>query len=259
MRVLILADIHANRQALEAIDEPHDLCLCVGDIVDYGPDAKGCIDWVRQRCQHVVRGNHDHGLAQNVELTGQAGYRRLGGLTRAIGRQQITEKDRLFLAGLPTSQYLRIDDTVFCMVHATPRDHLDEYIFEDEAAWAKRVENVEADVLLVGHTHHQFQLQAGGVTILNPGSVGQPRDGDPRAAYAIWEDGQIQLKRVEYDVDATVEQMRALQLPEPVFSFAERVLRHGGQKAALEKKEASQENEPDSATDSEGDADAEGE
>lgn len=236
MRVLILADIHANKAALDAINETYDVCLCVGDIVDYGPDAKGCVDWVRENCQHVVRGNHDHGLAQKIDLTGQAGYRRLGGVTRSIHKTQLEEKDRQYLAMLPTSQYLRIEDTVFCMVHATPRDHLDEYLFADAQTWGKRVEHLGANVLLVGHTHHQFQLQAGEVTVLNPGSVGQPRDGDPRAAYAIWEDGRIELKRAEYDIDATVEQLRALQMPESVHSFAERVLRHGGQKAAAEKK-----------------------
>jgi putative phosphoesterase len=238
MRVLIIADIHANRHALDAIEEPYDFCVCVGDLVDYGPDAKGCVDWVRENCRYAVRGNHDHGLAQNVDLTGQAGYRRLGGVTRSIGQRQIAEKDRQFLTSLPMSKYFRIDDTVFCMVHATPRDPLDEYVFADEQAWTKRVENLGADVLVVGHTHHQFQIQAGAVTVLNPGSVGQPRDGDPRAAYAIWEDGKIELKRVPYDVEATIAHLQTLQMPDTVQSFAERVLRHGGQKAAAEKNTA---------------------
>lgn len=234
MRVLIIADIHANFQALQAIDESYDLCLCIGDLVDYGPDPKSCVDWVRENCQHVVRGNHDHGFAQNVPLNGQAGYRRLGGITRLHGQSQVDESTRAYLAALPLTQYLRLDQTVVCMVHATPRDPLDEYVFADEQIWKKRAENLGADLLLVGHTHHQFQLHLDNVTVVNPGSVGQPRDGDPRAAYAIWEDGKIELKRVPYDIDSTIEQIRELDLPAPVEAFAQRVLRFGGQKAAAE-------------------------
>ena len=80
-------------------------------------------------------------------------------------------------------------------MHATPRDPLDEYLLKDPGMWAKRVHNVEADIVCVGHTHVQFNLTVGGVVVLNPGSVGLPRDGDPRAAFAIIDGNKIELKR----------------------------------------------------------------
>ena len=84
---------------------------------------------------------------------------------------------------------------------------------EGPDAWAKRVANVEADVVCVGHTHMQFNLAVDGVVVLNPGSVGQPRDGDPRAAYAVIDDNKIELKRVEYPVEETVARIEASPAP----------------------------------------------
>src|SRR5437016_8191250 len=84
MRILLVADIHANWPALQAIDEPHDLCFCLGDLVDYCLDPAPCLDWVRRRAHYGVRGNHDHGVAQNVVVTGRAGFKYLSGVTRVL-------------------------------------------------------------------------------------------------------------------------------------------------------------------------------
>src|ERR1700686_3780346 len=86
MRILLIADIHGNWPALQAIDEPFDVCLCLGDLVDYGLDPAPCIDWVRRNCLHTVRGNHDHGVCQNVTVSGQNGFRLLTTVTRPISR-----------------------------------------------------------------------------------------------------------------------------------------------------------------------------
>ena len=99
------------------------------------------------------------------------------------------------------------------MVHATPRDPLDEYLLKDPETWARRVHNVEADIVCVGHSHMQFNLQVDGTVVLNPGSVGLPRDGDPRAAYAIIDDNRIELKRVAYPVEETIERIEAMPWP----------------------------------------------
>ena len=77
MRILVVSDIHANWPALEAIDEPHDVCLCLGDLVDYGPDPAACVRWAMEHADHAIRGNHDHGVAQGVPVTGERGYRYL--------------------------------------------------------------------------------------------------------------------------------------------------------------------------------------
>src|SRR5262245_40580557 len=75
MRILVVADIHANWPALAAINEPHDVCLCLGDLVDYGPDPGPCVRWAMEHATYAIRGNHDHGVAQRVLVMGDKGYR----------------------------------------------------------------------------------------------------------------------------------------------------------------------------------------
>lgn len=232
MRVLIVSDIHANWHALNAIDEAFDHCLFVGDLVDYGPNPQPCIDWVRENADYSVRGNHDHGFAQRVQVDGDAGYRRLSAYTRLNSYPLVRENSRRYLAELPSTQYLRIDDKVILLVHGTPRDPLDEYVFNNPTAWQKRLENVGADFVFVGHTHQQFQINLGATTVVNPGSVGQPRDGDPRASYAILENGNVELKRVEYDVEATIQELARFEMPKEVLAYGSHVLRNGGQQPA---------------------------
>src|SRR3954471_24577835 len=77
MRILIVSDIHGNWPALAAINEPHDVCLCLGDLVDYGPDSAQCVRWAMEHANYAVRGNHDHGVAQGIPVAGETGYRYL--------------------------------------------------------------------------------------------------------------------------------------------------------------------------------------
>lgn len=228
MRILVLADIHANWAALRSIQEPYDLCVCAGDLVDYGPDPAPCIAWARENCRYVVRGNHDHCVAQRVETSGESGFRYLAGVTRPEMLRLISEADRQYLAKLPLSLTFRADGLVYHLVHATPRDPLDEYLFGEKEVWERRLESTEADIVCVGHTHHPFVLELGNKRVLNPGSVGQPRDGDPRAAYAVIEDGRIQLCRVEYPIEETIRSLDRLEIPERAKAFAAEVLRSGG-------------------------------
>ena len=188
MRILLVADIHGNWPALQAITEPHDVCLCLGDLVDYGLEPAPCIEWVRRRAHHVVRGNHDHGVAQNVTIVGRNGFKYLTGVTRELSRARLGADDLRYLSRLPVTRMLTLDDTRFLLVHATPRDPLDEYAPADADYWRRRLQNVEADVVCVGHTHLPYVLEVDGTLVINPGSLGQPRDGDPRASYAIIED-----------------------------------------------------------------------
>lgn len=105
---------------------------------------------------------------------------------------------------------------------------MDEYLAADPETWKARLTGIDADFVCVGHTHLQFHLNLGKIQVVNPGSVGQPRDGDPRAAYAIIEDGQVHLKRVEYDIDAAVAALKAANLPSDVTELGEAMLRTGG-------------------------------
>jgi len=209
MRILLIADIHGNRSALDAIVEPHDACVCVGDLVDYGPEPGACIDWVKDHALACVRGNHDHGAAQRVDVQGVAGFRYLTAATRPHTISGITSEQRKYLAELPTSRMLTLDGKRYLLVHATPRDPMDEYASSDPAFWAPRLAGLEVDFVCVGHTHQPYVVKVGDITVVNPGSVGLSRDGDPRASYAIIENGEVQLKRVEYPIERTVEAVMA--------------------------------------------------
>ena len=214
MRILVVSDIHANWPALAAIDEPHDVCLCLGDLVDYGPDPALCVRWAMKHVTHGIRGNHDHGVAQGIPVVGGSGYRYLTSVTRPLMWEALGPDERRYLLRLPLTCRTTIEGKSFLLVHGTPRDPLDEYVMKDPEVWAKRLENVEADIVCVGHTHMQFNLRIGDTVVVNPGSVGQPRDGDPRAAYAIIEGNRVELKRVAYPIAETVARIDRTNLPD---------------------------------------------
>jgi putative phosphoesterase len=228
MRILLLADIHANWTALQAIHEPHDVCLFLGDLVDYGVDPRACVDWVRQHAHYAVRGNHDHGVAQNVKINGKSGFRYLTGITRPFTLEKLAEPDRRFLASLPVSRMVTLEGSRFLLVHATPRDPLDEYATADPALWARRLESVDANVVCVGHTHTPYVLEVGDKLVINPGSVGQPRDGDPRAAYAIIDNHRVELKRIDYPIEDAVRSITESTLPESAKGLLSEIVRTGG-------------------------------
>lgn len=231
MKILLLADIHANWPALSAIQESFDACLFSGDVVDYGTDPVPCIDWLREHAWAAVRGNHDHAVAQRVSPRNGSGYRALAAATRPLHWKVLDESRIRYLAKLPLTQHVTLGDTSFYLVHGTPRDPLDEYLIGDAEAWLSRLESVEADIVCVGHTHVPFHLDLERIQVLNPGSVGQPRDGDPRCSYAVIEDGNIEIRRVEYDIDATLQQMEHAGLDSEALHLAEIILRNGGNKS----------------------------
>jgi putative phosphoesterase len=230
MRILVISDIHSNSVALEAIREKFDICFCLGDLVDYGPDPAKCVQWIIDKKAEVVRGNHDHGTAHSVAVVGDTGFRYLTSVTRPLQWSALDTNQRKFLARLPITKRVVVDGVRYLLVHGTPRDPLDEYLRKDPAAWAEQVKDQEVDVVCVGHSHLQFDLDAGGVRILNPGSVGLPRDSDPRAAYAIIEDGKIQniqLKRIPYDIQKAIAMNDALPLPDEAKAMYRTCLTNG--------------------------------
>jgi len=228
VRILLIADIHSNWPALRAIQEPFDACLFVGDLVDYGPDPVPCIDWVRQNVHTSVRGNHDHAVAQRILPKGNTGFRKLAVATRPLHWKLIDPARNKFLARLPITARVQIDGYRFQLLHATPRDPMDEYLGPDPAAWEARVQGIEADFLCVGHTHVPYEIQVGGLRVVNPGSVGQSRDGDPRASYVIIEDGQVQFKKVAYDIDETLRLLKKQDVAPWAVELSAAVLQTGG-------------------------------
>jgi putative phosphoesterase len=227
MRILLLADIHGNWPALQALAEPHDVCICLGDLVDYGLEPAACIDWVRRHAHHAVRGNHDHGVAQDVAVSGRNGFRYLTSVTRPLTRERISEDDLRYLSRLPLSQMVTLDETRFLLVHATPRDPLDEYAPPEVEFWQRRLRDVEAEVVCVGHTHQPYVLEVGDKLVINPGSLGQPRDGDPRGSYAVIEDYKVELKRLKYPIEETVRIIQESSLPEEARETLAAVFRTG--------------------------------
>jgi len=214
MRILLIGDIHGNWPALQAVAaERFDVCLCVGDLVDYGLEPEPCVRWVRENARYVVRGNHDHGAAQNVLVQGKLGFKYLTSVTRVLTRQRLGAEGLRYLARLPVSRTVTLNESRFLLVHASPRDPLDEYAPADPEYWARRLTHVEADIICCGHTHQPYVLEVKGKLIINPGSVGQPRDGDPRASYAIIDDDNIELKRIEYPIEKSLDVIRRSELP----------------------------------------------
>jgi len=235
VRTLVLGDIHSNWQALERVVEaagPVDSILCTGDLVDYGPSPRRCVEWIREHADVVVRGNHDHAVAQLVPAAGNTGLRAVAAEARARQREELGPELLRYLARLPVCATFDLDGRETLMVHGSPRDPLDDYAPSDPDGWRERLCGVTADLALVGHTHAQYALNAerpqGGVaTVLNPGSVGQPRDGDPRAAYGLIEDGVCSLHRVEYDPEPTIADLARCGLSAETLETAAALLRTG--------------------------------
>ncbi|MFC7228801.1 metallophosphatase family protein [Salinirubellus salinus] len=219
MRVAVVSDLHSNRPALEAVLEdcpPVDGWLCAGDVVGYGPHPGFCVDVMRERAVPTVLGNHDRAVVTDTGFS----FNSSAGDGVVYARRELTDDQRAWLAGLSTT--LAAFDGRVAVVHGHPDDP-DRYVYpalfsgEDIEAARREVSGAEGcDVLVCGHTHVQGHERFDEGLVLNPGSVGQPRDGDPRAAYAILDLDSLTVeeRRVEYDVEAMVDAVRAAGLPE---------------------------------------------
>ncbi len=208
MRVGVISDVHANRIALDAVlDELTDVdsIICAGDIVGYNPWPGDCIDWVRQRAIPTVLGNHDRMVATDRNFHGNSMAQ--AGVSHA--KNTITDGQREWLASLPTER--SVHDDAIKIVHGHPNDP-DHYTRPEE--FSPALLGTES-VLVMGHTHVQYHETYPEGTVMNPGSVGQPRDGDPRAAYSILSlpSGDVEEHRVTYDIEAVITEIESVGLP----------------------------------------------
>ncbi len=228
MRVLIISDIHGNAPALEAVlTQPHDALICLGDLVGYGPAPGPVVRRIRAEATLVLQGNHDRALADAVPPGCRAAFEHLAHATAPLGGTQLSPEEIAYLGSLPRSATRTFDGVKCLFVHATPGDPLYRYLLADPEEWERQIGGLEADLVVVGHTHRQFELPLSSCRVVNPGSVGQPKDGDPRAAYAILEQGRIILGRVEYPFDLTIGALEAAELPEGVVRSLADLLRSG--------------------------------
>ena len=233
MRILLLSDIHANSWALRAVRadaRAAEHTLCAGDVVNYGPDPTRVISWLRNHQAVTVRGNHDHAVAYSTDPKASPTKEPLALAMRDWTRDQLEPADMAWLLARERKLLWEEGGVRFLIVHATPVDPLYDYRLTPNASdslVAELTRGVKADVLLVGHTHLPLLRKYRNLTIVNPGSVGQPLDGDPRAAYAIWEDGEVTLRRVDYDRQAAVDALAKLPLNQEIIGKLQTTLWQG--------------------------------
>ncbi|MFK7961194.1 MAG: metallophosphoesterase [Phycisphaerales bacterium] len=238
MRTAIISDIHGNFEALTAVlgdidAQGVDQIVCLGDVLGYGPDPVACADLIAERCAWCLMGNHDFGVLYeptNFNLAAeQAAYwtrRRFDEETDEAAKARRLE----FLNGLKVRKAF---DSFVC-VHASPRRPINEYIFPEDALNSpvkmQQIFDWVPQYCMVGHTHvpgvftnepefyppadfeGTYKLSDDEKAIINPGAVGQPRDLDPRASYAVLDDEArtVSFHRLEYDIETVVEKIKAI-------------------------------------------------
>jgi putative phosphoesterase len=227
MRILIASDVHSNLAALNALPTDYDQLWVLGDLVNYGPDPVGTIEFVRAKATLVVRGNHDHSMGFDEDPRCSARFRAMADETGRFTRSALNDGHRKYLRNLPLTATVTADGLQVLLCHATPADPLFEYRREESPLWLKDTVGQGVNVELVGHTHLPFDRAAGSRRIVNPGSVGQPKHGKPEARYAIWQDGCLSLHAVAYDFEQTIAKLRDLPLSLAVVEDLAFVLRTG--------------------------------
>ena len=236
MRFLILSDIHANWEALEAVlahaKDKYDRVVCLGDVVGYGADPDLATEWVRENAEVTIRGNHDKACAGLEDLEWFNPVARVS----AVWTQETTKPGNIEWLGKLPKGPLHVEG--FQILHGSPLDE-DEYLISDQDA-EQVAPYLDLMVSFFGHTHLQggfcfhrnrtnrlakpgpfseeyvLELDPDSTYLINPGSVGQPRDNDPRAAYAVYEPEQrlVTYCRVDYDIQGAQRKIVAAGLPE---------------------------------------------
>jgi diadenosine tetraphosphatase ApaH/serine/threonine PP2A family protein phosphatase len=236
VKIAVLSDVHSNLDALEAVFDAlaerggAEVVYCLGDVVGYGPDASACVERVRERCDGVVMGNHDAAVARG-EGTGV--LPRDGQAAARHNREQLSDEQLAWLAERPMTLTAEHGGHALRFVHASP---------DTPAAWTRlngfRAAKAQFDafpepVCFVGHTHRPaimadklgvLSVRPGHRYLINPGSVGQPRDGNARPSFGIFDTDAFGYEnvRVPYNTDRAAEKVRGAGLPE---RLAERLLR----------------------------------
>ncbi len=232
----MITDIHANLPALEAALEAVgeigvDGVWCGGDLVGYGPHPNEVCALIEERAIPTIYGNYDYAIARDLEDCGCA-YR--DPHDRELGQRSVewtlahTERRaKYFMRVLPFDLRFQLGERRVRLVHGSPRK-VNEYLFEDKPArtFERIAAGADCDVLVFGHTHQPWVHEYGGVLFVNCGAVGKPKDGDPRASFALLEldaTGEVRasIERVAYDADAVAREVAAAGLPA---EYAEKLL-----------------------------------
>ncbi len=239
MRLLVLSDLHANltalESALEATKGSWDNVVCLGDVVGYGPDPNEVTSRIRELGATTIRGNHDKAV---TDLMSTEDFNPVARAAVQWTRSQLSNENLDWLASLPQGP---VEAEGVVLVHGAFQDE-DEYVFTPAQALEGLLDST-LPITFFGHTHHQggfayednqlevlqlhpresdsrsaLRIESSKRYLLNPGSIGQPRDGDPRAGFAIADvsSGVVEFWRVPYDVEGVQRRMRSAHLPEPL-------------------------------------------
>ncbi|MDO9096608.1 MAG: YfcE family phosphodiesterase [Candidatus Methanoperedens sp.] len=215
MLVGLIADVHSNAVALKAVlsalaESGVERILHVGDIVGYNPYPNETIELFKRNNIISISGNHDRAL-----VTGDtSGFNPYAKAALEWTMKVVLPDNSGYIKGLKNIESITIDEKRLVLVHGSPYD-IDEYVYP-EKVMPELLSAANADILVLGHTHIQFKREYLEGIIVNPGSVGQPRDGNPDAAFALLDtdSGKIELERIRYDIEKVIEDMLAAHLPE---------------------------------------------
>ncbi len=243
MRLAIVSDIHANLNALEAVwrdleAQGPEAVYCLGDLVGYGAFPNEVVAFLREREVPTVMGNYDEGVGFDLDDCGcvyrSKDERARGDLSLRWSQRSTTPENKAFLRSLLPQLRLEDRNPSLLLVHGSPRK-INEYVYDDRplATFERLAALAGTDIVLFGHTHLPYTKQVGSTLFVNAGSVGKPRDGDPRAGYILLTMERIprvEIRRVAYDVEATARAVEQAGLP-PHFAA---MLTNGGLEMAAE-------------------------
>jgi len=222
VKIGLISDVHSNLAALEAVfnDMPSvDRVICAGDLVGYGAEPNEVVKLVRSKGVQSVIGNHE----QAVLTKDVSDLNSLAAEAAIWTSRQLSPDNMKYLSTFPTQLSFKVGKSRVHVVHGSPRDPLNEYIFPEisNQELSQLVVGLEEDILVLGHTHHPMKRMILGKLVMNPGGVGQPRDRNPKASYAVLTvdgDVDVEIRRVEYDVESTAKKINAAGLPEELAS-----------------------------------------
>jgi len=215
LKLLVISDVHSNYEALRTVLKDagsFDACICAGDTVGYGPYPAECVRLVSSFASSVA-GNHDDAVA----TVDSDWFNPEARQAIAVNRSLLGASELAWLRALPLSLRLELGGTSIHVFHGSPSDPFTEYIYPWEVGdrLGSYLGEAGCRVLILGHTHVPYVIPSGDGLMINPGSVGQPRDGDPRASYMVLDTGSLEVeqRRVEYDIDATADKILDTGIP----------------------------------------------
>ena len=237
LRIAVFSDIHANILALNRVlheieKESFDVVYCLGDLVGYGPRPNETIETMKNAGIQIVMGNYDDGVGYE---RGDCGCAYVTEEEKLDGKrsiewttEQVTLQNKEYLRTLHEKIEFKANGYRILLVHGSPR-RINEYLYEDRPVKSlqRMFESVDADIMICGHTHKPYHRIVNGTHIINDGSVGKPKDGDPRACYAAIELGNtisVEFRRVEYPIAPVAKEIIESGLPR---AFADALLTAG--------------------------------